>query len=150
MDNTLEPLRLKLMELLSKPAGKIAAGLVIVLIVLAASRGPEEPPPPIPSDPTKLVASPDEPLMAEAIRIAQNTRADGDYGPWQSRKPVVGPVVSIKTVGGTITLTHKEIADANEIFGALKEDPIRLHYNSQSRSSTSFDDAPGEWGEGSQ
>lgn len=76
------------------------------------------PPANAPHHADKLIASPDDPQMLQAIRYAQaGTRHDQSGNPWS--KPADEARVTIRTVGGEITLTPAEIADANTIYPQL-------------------------------
>jgi hypothetical protein len=71
--------------------------------------------------PTTLVASPSDPFMVEAIRLAQAQNYED--GPWGGAQRNQGPKVTIQLPGGPITLTVEQLADANYIYPQLKANP---------------------------
>lgn len=100
-------------------------------------------------NPMELVASPNEPFMIEAIRIARMPTSE--IGVWDARRPTGEPTATFKTPGGSITLTREEIANANTIYPQLKSNPAILHgTRSTSRSSSDqsrgfSEDLSGDW-----
>ena len=68
-------------------------------------------------DPMTLIASPNEPLMIQAIRYAQARRAED--GPWGGAQRKQGPTATFQTPSGSITMTRTEIADANAFYPQL-------------------------------
>jgi hypothetical protein len=98
--------------------------------------------------PMELVASPNEPFMFEAIRIAR--MPSSETGVWGARRPTGEPTATFKTPGGSITLTRSEIANANTIYPQLKSNPAILHGTRSSghRSSQAqgfSEDLSGDW-----
>ena len=74
-----------------------------------------------PRDPMVLLASPNDPLMIEAIKIARSVAAQKSGANAWSRPKSDGPVATLSTYGGSISLSRKEIADANFIYPQLRE-----------------------------
>lgn len=99
---------------------------------------------PPPRDPMALIASPNEPFMFEAIRLAQAPHSED--GPWGGAKRKQGPTATFKTAGGSITLTQSEIAGANEIYPQLVNNPKILYGSSSSRSHSYSEDMERDWG----
>jgi hypothetical protein len=130
---------------------RLGACIVLMVLISAIMRSGGADPAPAPPrsqrDPMELIASPNEPLMIEAIRIAQ--APSGDRGPWGATPIAKGPRATFQTPGGPITLTQTEIADANTIYPQLKTNPAILHGSRSGRRSDqsgSFsEDLSGNW-----
>jgi hypothetical protein len=127
-------------------------GCVLALVLISAvmaSGGPEPAPAPPQAkrNPMELIASPNEPFMTEAIQITINSRSSGE--PWKADPVLRGPTATFQSPGGPITLTAEEIANANQFYVQIKDNPAILRSNSASRSSSqsgSFsDDLSGDW-----
>ncbi|MFM5895175.1 MAG: hypothetical protein ACKOQM_12200 [Novosphingobium sp.] len=77
---------------------------------------------------TSLIASPNDPQMLQAIKYAQaHARDKAGGGAWDKPKSI-GQSVTVETIGGPITLSGDEIAEANEIYPFLvrrAKDPDR-------------------------
>ncbi len=102
--------------------------VLMVLISVVMPSGGDEPAPAPPKqkrNPMELVASPNEPFMIEAIRIAR--MPSSDVGVWGARQLTGSPTATFKTPAGSITLTREEIANANTIYPQLKSNPAILH-----------------------
>lgn len=124
--------------------------LLMVAISAVMRSGGSEPaqPPPPQRNPMELVASPNEPLMIEAIKIARASSSEN--GRWRADKIAQGPRATFKTPGGSITLASSEIEDANSIYWQLKANTAILHgsrsSSSRSTHSGSFsDNLSGNW-----
>ena len=102
---------------------------------------------------TRLIASPNNPQMLQAIRYAQK-HAQGKAGGNGWSKPAAdGQSVTFEALGGPITLSRAEIAEANELYPFLvhrAKDPDT--FRSAGRSANDdFDSGPndsGGWGTG--
>ena len=133
---------------------RLGACIVLMLLIsgIMQSGGSPEPAP-APArpkrNPMELIASPNEPLMIEAIRIAQ--APTGDNGPWGASPIAKGPRATFQTPGGPITLTQTEIADANTIYPQLKANPAILRGSRsaggsrRSQSGEFSEDLSGNW-----
>jgi hypothetical protein len=131
---------------------RLGACIVLVVLISAVMRSGGGEPAPAPEkqqrNPMELVASPNDPLMIEAIRIAQ--APSGGRGPWGATPIAKGPRATFQTPGGPITLTQTEIADANHLYPQLKSNPAILRGNRSGRSSNSqsgsfSEDLSGNW-----
>ncbi len=109
---------------------RLGACIVLMLLIsgiMQSGGSPESAPARPQRNPMELVASPNDPLMIEAIRIAQ--APSGDNGPWGATPIAKGPRATFRTPGGPITLTSSEIANANTIYPQLKANPAILRGN---------------------
>ena len=70
-------------------------------------------------NPMTLIASPNDPQMVEAIRIAQATARYHAGGNAWTKDKTEGPTATFATPGGSITLSRSEIADANTVYPQL-------------------------------
>lgn len=75
----------------------------------------------------RLVASPNDPHMIEAIRMAQ--AHSSKVRPWGGVERIKGPAVTLQTLGGPLTLTRQEIFNANQIYPQLKDKSKNLFQN---------------------
>ena len=68
---------------------------------------------------TRLIVSPNDPQMLQSIRYAQtHARSNAGGNAW-SKPKIDGQSVTFQTVGGPITLSRAEIAEANELYPYL-------------------------------
>ena len=80
-----------------------------------------------------LVASPNDPLMIEAIRYArESTKQAAGSNAWSLPKSD-GPTATFATPDSNITLSQKEIAEANFIYPQLRERAKDRAHNSAAR-----------------
>lgn len=98
-------------------------GVIIVLFFVRVLSVEPEPPRRLVDD--RLIASPSDPYMVEAIRVAQSNYAED--GPWGGAQRKQGPKITIQMPGGPITLTRHELADANHIYPQIKANPAILY-----------------------
>ncbi len=130
---------------------RLGGCIVLMLLISGVMRsGGHEPtaaPAPPKRNPMELVASPNEPYMIEAIRIAR--ASNSGTGRWSAAPIRRGPTATFQSPGGPVTLTRDEIAEVNSLFYQLKANPAILHGTRSGRSSSqsgSFsDDLSGDW-----
>lgn len=128
-------------------------GCIMLLLLISGvmqSGGSDPAPAPVAQrqHPMKLIASPNDPLMIEAIRIAQAPVAGN--GPWGAKPIATGPRATFQTPGGPITLTQSEIDSANTIYPQLKANPAILRgshsgHSNNAHSGSFSDDLSGDW-----
>jgi hypothetical protein len=75
----------------------------------------------------RLIASPNDPHMIEAIRMAQ--AHSSKVRPWGGAERIPGPAITLQTLGGPLTLTRQEIVNANQIYPQLKDKSKNLFRN---------------------
>lgn len=131
---------------------RLGGCIMLLLLISGVMRSGSHDPAPAPiqpkSHPMELVASPNDPLMIEAIRIAQAPVAG--TGPWGAAPVATGPRATFQTPGGPITLTRTEIDNANSIYPQLKSNPAILRGRlstgrSGSQAGSFSDDLSGDW-----
>ncbi|MFM5922701.1 MAG: hypothetical protein ACKOPG_00755 [Novosphingobium sp.] len=106
-----------------------ALALFAVVIVAPFLTGGDPAPQPTPPYPLALIASPDEPLMAEAIHMAQAPNAED--GPWAAGANRHGATRRFTTAHGSIVLSEGEVAAANSFYPQLKANPSIALSNSR-------------------
>ena len=114
------------------PLALLSAALVFG-IPLARTATAVETAPHAVSDPMALIASPNDPLMIEAIRYARGLSSHAAGGNAWSLPKSDGPTATFATPGSNITLSQKEIAEANFIYPQLRERAKDRAHNSAAR-----------------
>ena len=102
------------------PLALLGAAIVFG-IPLAKTATAIETPPHAAGDPMALLASPNDPLMIEAIRYARASAKHAAGGNAWSLPKSDGSTATFATPGSSITLSQKEIAEANFIYPQLRE-----------------------------
>jgi hypothetical protein len=127
--------------------GCIALMLAISAVMHSNDSQPHQMQPEPQRNPMELIASPNDPLMIEAIKIARAPTSND--GPWGAAPVRRGPTATFQSPGGPVTLTRDEIANANSIYPQLKSNPAILRgatSNGPSAPSGGFsDDLSGDW-----
>ena len=89
--------------------------------------------------PLTLVASANDPTMIEAIRYARGVTNHATGGNAWSLPKSNGLTATFATPGGSITLSQKEIAEANFIYPQLRERATDSAHKSASRADDAGD-----------
>lgn len=105
-------------------------------------------------DPMTLIASPNDPLMIQAIKYAQGAGRKGSNGGVWNKPKTDGLTATFTTPAGSITLSRAEIAEANFVYPQLKQRARDGHHYSHGGGSAddgfSTGDNAGEWSDQSQ
>ena len=102
-------------------------------------------------DPMALIASPNDPLMIQAIKFAQGSGPKGLNGGVWNKPRTDGSTATFTTPAGSITLGRAEIAEANFVYPQLVRRAKDANRRSTGRVSAdsgfSDGDDAGQWGE---
>ena len=105
---TLSPYRMHIFALMM--------ALTVFSLLYGPGTGHKSKQPAVQSPPT-LVASPNDPLMIQAIKFTQARKAED--GPWGGAPKKQGPTITFDTAGGPLVLSWAEIEQANTIYPGL-------------------------------
>lgn len=130
---------------------RLGACIVLMRLITAVMRsgGGDRAPEPAskPRKSLELVASPNDPLMIQAIQIVRMPSSNN--GPWGAAPVRRGPTKTFQSPGGPVTLTHDEILNANSLYYQIKANPAILRGTRSSRSSAHSgefsEDLSGNW-----